>query len=108
MLALRFSPFPFPACRIYPAFEKAKSVWRKVSAVLYSKAFEQVLWQKMNITRSKWNYRDFRIQTDEKGFAIGAHPDISKKIATMMFYLPTGNQVRAVTQAVTPLVPSRV
>ena len=60
----------------------------------------------------KWKFRDFRVQTDTRGFAIGAHPDISKKLATMMFYLPTGSEVcpssrlRALTSLTSETIPS--
>jgi hypothetical protein len=63
-----------------------------VEAALYSREFEAALWAKLLI-KPPWKFRDFRVQTDGAGFNVGAHPDISKKLATMMFYLPTGDEV---------------
>lgn len=88
------------ASKAFPEYAKAKSVWQSVSKALYSKAFEKALWEKMGISK-KWTFRDFRIQTDRQGFAIGAHPDISKKIATMMFYVPYGTAEQQLQQALT-------
>eukprot|EP00241_Pyramimonas_parkeae_P012278 CAMPEP_0114250934 /NCGR_PEP_ID=MMETSP0058-20121206/14978_1 /TAXON_ID=36894 /ORGANISM="Pyramimonas parkeae, CCMP726" /LENGTH=281 /DNA_ID=CAMNT_0001364655 /DNA_START=125 /DNA_END=970 /DNA_ORIENTATION=- len=84
--------------KVVKGWAKAKGLWKMLSEVLFSKEFEAVLWQKMDI-KKKWAFRDFRIQTDAKGFAIGAHPDISKKIATMMFYLPSGDVEQRKKQA---------
>ena len=78
--------------RKYPLFSKSKALWTEVEAALYSREFEAALWAKLLI-KPPWKFRDFRVQTDGAGFNVGAHPDISKKLATMMFYLPTGDEV---------------
>jgi hypothetical protein len=75
-------------------FSRSKRLWKEVEEALYSTEFEKALWEKL-LMRDKWQFRDFRVQSDMRGFAIGAHPDISKKLATLMFYLPTGTEVRA-------------
>jgi hypothetical protein len=75
-------------------FSRSKRLWKEVEEALYSTEFEKALWEKL-LVRDKWQFRDFRVQSDMRGFAIGAHPDISKKLATLMFYLPTGTEVRA-------------
>lgn len=82
----------------FKMFSRSKRLWKEVEEALYSTEFEKALWEKL-LMRDKWQFRDFRVQSDMRGFAIGAHPDISKKLATLMFYLPTGTERQQKAQA---------
>lgn len=71
----------------WSTYARDKEAWQRVHAAVFSKTFETALLGKLGVTQAVAN-RDFRVQLDAAGFAIGVHPDNPVKIVTLQFYLP--------------------
>jgi len=55
-------------CSKYKDFTESKQLWKTVQEAMYSSEVEEALWEKLKIKKRGWKFRDFRVQTDARGW----------------------------------------
>lgn len=51
----------------YKEFKQSKELWTSVQQAMYSPEVEEALWEKLEIRKRGWKFRDFRVQSDGHG-----------------------------------------
>jgi len=69
--------------------EEARATWQLLNDVVFSKTFEEALFEKLGVKSSKVKRREIRIFSDDSGQSNGrVHTDMdAMKVATMMLYV---------------------